>query len=336
MIKEATKKISLNECLSEAEMSVVMEEIMTGEAVTADIAGFLNGMNAKGETIEELTAAAKVMRRHALKINSERKVVLDTCGTGGDRKGTFNISTAAAFVVSGCGIAVAKHGNRSVSSRCGSADILEALGVNINLSKERLEKCLNEAGIAFLFAPNLHPAMKYAMPARKEIGKRTFFNILGPLTNPAGAMHQLIGVFDKLLTQKLAAVLNNLGTAHALVVHGEDGLDEITTTAKTYICEARKGNASCLEVCPEDFGLKRARLEDLACEDIQENAKAFKELLSGKTGPRRDIVLLNAGAAIYAADGAVTIKEGINLAEESIDSGNAFKKFELLKELSLN
>lgn len=336
MIKEAIKKIFRDDDLSESEMQGVMDEIMTGKAVTAEVVDFLTGMNAKGETVEELTAAARVMRSHVVKINTGKKIVLDTCGTGGDRKGTFNISTAAAFVVSGCGITVAKHGNRSVSSCCGSADILEALGVNINLSKEKIEKCLDEAGIAFLYAPNLHPAMKYAMPARKEIGRRTLFNILGPLTNPAGATHQLIGVYDKELTEKLAAVLNNLGTEHALVIHGEDGLDEITTTSKTHICDTRNGKTECLEIIPEDFGLRKAKIGDLTGATVEENAKSFSEVLNGKKGPKRDIVLLNAGAAIYAADGAATIKEGLNLAEESLDSKKALKKFELLKEYSLN
>ena len=336
MIQEAVKIVSSGRDLKEGQMQSVMDEIMTGRAETPQVVSFLRALSSKGESVEELTAAAKVMREHSVKINTKQKKVLDTCGTGGDRKGTFNISTAAAFVVSGCGIAVAKHGNRSVSSCCGSADILEALGVNINLPKEKLEICLNEIGIAFLFAQNLHPAMKFAMPARKEIGKRTIFNILGPLTNPAGATHQLIGVYDKGLTEKLAAVLNNLGTTHALIIHGEDGLDEITTTAKTYICEALNGAVESLEVRPEDFGLKKAMIEDLTGASIEENAKSLTELLNGKTGPKRDIVLLNAGAAIYAADGAATINEGLKLAGESLDSKKALKKFELLKEYSSN
>ena len=336
MIKEAIKKISMDEDLTAAQMQRVMEEIMTGRAKTQQVVAFLQALSRKGETVEELTAAARIMRRHVIKINTKHRVILDTCGTGGDRKGTFNVSTAAAFVVSGCGIAVAKHGNRSVSSCCGSADILEALGVNINLPKEKIEKCLDEAGIAFLFAQNLHPAMKYAMPARKEIGKRTIFNILGPLTNPAGATHQLIGVYEKALTEKLAAVLNNLGSVHALLLHGEDGMDEITTTGKTFICEARAGGRSCLEVEPEDFGFKKARIEDLAGGSIQENAESLMGLLNGKAGPKRDIVVLNAGAAVYAADAAVTIKEGVKLAELSLDSKKALEKFELLKKHSLN
>src|SRR3989338_4268952 len=251
MIEEATKIVSAGTDLNEAQMQSVMQEIMAGRALDPQIVSFLQALSLKGETVEELTAAAKVMRKHA---------------------------------------------NRSVSSCCGSADVLEALGININLPKEKLEKCLDETGIAFLFAPNLHPAMKFAMPARKEIGKRTIFNILGPLTNPAGATHQLIGVYDKGLTEKLAAVLNNLGTAHALIIHGEDGLDEITTTAKTYICEARNGNIESLEVRAEDFGLKKAKIEDITGASIEENAKSLTELLNGKKGPKRDIVLLNAGA----------------------------------------
>lgn len=336
MIEEATKIVSAGTDLNEAQMQSVMQEIMTGRALHPQIVSFLQALSVKGETVEELTAATKVMRKYAIKIKTKHKVVLDTCGTGGDLKGTFNISTAAAFIVSGSGIAVAKHGNRSVSSCCGSADILEALGININLTKEKLEKCLDEIGIAFLFAPNLHPAMKFAMPARKAIGKRTIFNILGPLTNPAGATHQLIGVYDKGLTEKLAVVLNNLGVVHALLLHGEDGLDEITTTGKTFICEAIEGKAKCLEVYPEDFGFKRVKIEDLSGGSVSGNAKYFMDILNGKPGPRRDIVLLNAGAAIYAADAAVTIKEGVELAEASLDSKKALEKFELLKKYSLN
>jgi len=336
MIEEAIKKISMDEDLAETQMQQVMEEVMSGQANTQQIAAFLQALSKKGESVEELTAAARIMRRYVTKINTRHKVILDTCGTGGDRKGTFNVSTAAAFVVSGCGVAVAKHGNRSVSSCCGSADILEALGVNINLPKEKIEKCLDEAGIAFLFAQNLHPAMKYAMPARKQIGKRTIFNILGPLTNPAGATHQLIGVYEKILTEKLAAVLNNLGTVHALLIHGEDGLDEMTTTGKTFICEARGGGTGCLEVEPEDFGFKKARIEDLAGGSIQDNAESLMGLLNGKPGPKRDIVVLNAGAAVYAADAAITIKEGLKLADLSLDSKKALEKFELLKKHSLN
>lgn len=331
MIQEIIERLSRGEDLSKKQMQLVMEEIMTGKVDTPQIVDFLIGLNNKGETVEELTAAVWVMRQHVTKINTKHAVILDTCGTGGDRKGTFNVSTIVAFVASGCGITVAKHGNRSVSSLCGSADILEALDININMNKEKLERCLDEIGIAFLFAQNLHPAMKYAMPARKQIGTKTMFNILGPLTNPAGATHQLVGVYDKRWTEILAQVLGNLGTVHTLVVHGEDGLDEITTTTKTYVSEAYKGKINNFEIRPEDFGFKRAGLEDLKGGSTLDNAKILLDVLNGKHDLKRDIVILNVAAAIYTADKANSIKEGIKLAAESIDSGKALQKLELLK-----
>lgn len=334
MIQEATKKISSGKDLEQEEIQAVMEEIMSGKVDTPLIVDFLTALNKKGESVEELTVAVSVMRRYVTKIHTGKKIILDTCGTGGDRKSTFNVSTIVAFVACGCGITVAKHGNRSVSSCCGSADILEALGININLSPKNLEKCLDDIGIAFLFAQNLHPAMKFAMPARRQMGTKTMFNILGPLTNPAGATHQLVGVYDQRWTKILVQVLANLGTVHALVVHGEDGLDEITTTAKTYISEANKGKINSYEISPEDFGLKKTKLEDLSGGNISENIKILLDILQGKSGPKRDIVILNAAAAIYAADKAKSIKEGIKLALESIDSGRALEKLELLKEYS--
>ncbi len=334
MITEATAILSRKLDLSESLMTSVMEEVMSGKAATQDIVDFLNALNEKGESVEELTAAALVMRRFVTKINTAHKIILDTCGTGGDRSGTFNVSTIVAFVASASGITVAKHGNRSVSSCCGSADILEALGININLTKEVVEKCLNEIGIAFLFAQNLHPAMKYAMPARKQIGRRTMFNILGPLTNPAGATHQLVGVFDKRWTEILAKVLLNLGTVHALVISGEDGLDEITTTTNTFISEVSAGAINNYEINPEYFGLKKASLKDLKGGDVSYNVEIMMDILGGKPGAKRDIVLLNAAAAIYAADKVKNLRDGIKLAAEAIDSGNAFKKFNLLKEFS--
>jgi len=335
MIKEATALILQKKDLSASQMQQVMEEVMSARVETAEIVSFLTALSDKGETVEELTAAVKVMRTCAIKINTKHKVILDTCGTGGDRKGTFNVSTAVAFIAAGCGIAVAKHGNRSVSSCCGSADILEAYGVNINMNPEKLQKCLDEIGIAFLFAQSLHPAMKYAMPARKQIGRRTLFNILGPLSNPAAATHQLVGVFDRSWVETLARVLEKLGTLHALVVHGEDGLDEITTTANTFVSETMKGKINNYEICPEDFGLKRAGLKDLLGGNAINNANILLALLKGKPGAIRDIVILNSAAAIYTADKAISIKEGINLASESIDSGKALEKLELLKEFSL-
>jgi len=315
-------------------MQRVMEEIMTGKAKTQEIIKFLTVLSKNGETVEEVTAAVQVMRRHVVKIKPKKKVILDTCGTGGDTKGTFNISTVSAFVASASGITVAKHGNRSISSLCGSADILEALGIEINMDKFKVQRCLNEIGIAFLFAQNFHPAMKYAMPARKAIGKRTIFNILGPLSNPAGATHQLIGVYERRWTKILAHVLNNLGTKHALVVHGEDGLDEITTTGFTHISEVRNGKVFVHKIHPEDFGLKKAKLKDLLGGNAKENAQTLMDILEGDQGPKRDIVVLNAGAAIYASDKAKSIKEGIDLAARLIDSGHALEKMELLREYS--
>lgn len=335
MIQEAIEILSQSKDLRSEQMQAVMEEIMSGKVDTPQIISFLTLLDKKGETIDEITASVSVMRKYATKIDVDKDTVLDTCGTGGDKKGTFNVSTIVAFVASGSGITVAKHGNRSVSSLCGSADILEALGININIPKEQIARCLNDIGIAFLFAPNLHPAMKYAMPARKQIGKKTIFNVLGPLTNPAGATHQLVGVWDGRWTEILAAVLGNLGTVHALVVHGQDGLDEITTTTKTLVSEFYKGKLNNYELEPEEFGIKRARIEDLSGGTASFNARILMDVLKGKPGPKRDIVVLNAAAAIYTADRVSSIKEGITLACESIDKGGALKKLELLKENTL-
>lgn len=334
MIQEATELLLQYKNLTPDQMQQVFEEIMTGKTDTHQIVSFLTALNEKGETVEELTAAARVMRQHVTRIHVDKDVILDTCGTGGDRKGTFNVSTTVAFVASGCGITVAKHGNRSVSSCCGSADILETLGININMNNAQIERALNEIGIAFLFAPNLHPAMKYAMPARKQIGQKTLFNILGPLTNPAQATHQLIGVYDWRWTEILACVLGNLGSHHALVVHGEDGLDEITTTTSTRVSEINKGKLNNYQIHPADFGIRPVRLEDLKGGTASDNAKILIDVLKGKPGPARDIVVLNAAAAIYVADKAESIKEGINLACESIDSGKSWEKLELLREYS--
>lgn len=334
MIQDAIKNLGKQEDLPGSLMEEVMEEIMTSKASTPEIVSFLVALNKKGETAQEVTAAASVMRRHVTKVHTDRGPLLDTCGTGGDRKGIFNVSTASAFVASGAGVTVAKHGNRSVSSCCGSADILEALGVDINMPKDKIEDCLDKIGIAFLFAPNLHPAMKYAMPARKQIGARTIFNILGPLTNPAGATHQLVGVYDRKWANILAVVLGNLGTEHALVVHSDDGLDEISTTAKTFVCEEKKGKLDNYEINPQDLGLAKASLQDLRGGSVSDNVKIMLDVLNAKPGPHRDIVVLNAAAAIYVCDKAASIKEGMKLAAESIDSGKALKKLELLKECS--
>ncbi len=334
MIKDLIKQLINKKDLSVSQMQLVMQEILSGATDTADIVSFLTSLSDKGETVAELTAAVKIMLKYVQPIIVDKPNILDTCGTGGDKKGTFNISTMTAFVASGAGVTVAKHGNRSVSSKCGSADILEALGVNINTDEAKIKKCLQEIGIAFLFAPNLHPAMRFVMPARKQIAQKTIFNILGPLINPARATNQLIGVYSKQWTKPLARVLHNLGSKHILVVHGADGLDEVTTADKTFIAEVAAGSLKEYEITPEDFGFKRAKIDDLLGGSIQENVMIAQEVLAGKKGSRRDIVLFNTGCAIYAADKAKTISEGIKLAEKSIDSGAALKKLGLLKEYS--
>ncbi len=334
MIKDLIKQLLDKKDLSESQMQEVMREILSGATDTADIVAFLTSISDKGETVEELTAAVNVMLKYVEPIIIDKPNILDTCGTGGDKKGTFNISTLTALVASGVGITVAKHGNRSVSSQCGSADILEALGVNIDMDREKIKKCLKEIGIAFLFAPNLHSAMRFVMPARKQIAQRTMFNILGPLINPARATNQLIGVYSKAWTKPLAQVLRNLGSKHVLVVHGADGLDEVTTTDKTFVAEIINGALKEYEITPEEFSFKRAKLDDLLGGSIKENASIVRNVLVGEKGAHRDIVLFNAGCAIYAADKAETIAEGIKLAEKSIDSGAALRKLELLKEYS--
>jgi anthranilate phosphoribosyltransferase len=334
IIREAIKKLAVKNNLSSSEMQAVMQGILSGVNDTADIIEFLTFLNEKGETVEELTAAVEVMLKYVEPIIVDKPNILDTCGTGGDKLGTFNISTIAAFVASGAGVVVAKHGNRSVSSTCGSADILEALGVNINMGREKIRKCLEEIGIAFLFAPALHPAMKHVMPARRQIARKTMFNLLGPLINPARATNQLIGVYNSHWPPVLAKVLHNLGTKHVLVVHGRDGLDEVTTTEETIVSEVNHGKFSDYRVAPEDFGFKRSRIEDLSGGNLFDNVRVAQEILNGEPGLKRDIVLLNAGCAIYAADKAASIKEGIKLAIQSIDSKAALKKLELLKEYS--
>lgn len=334
MIKEAIGKLIEKADLTRDEASQVMEEIMTGQATMAQVSAYLVAMRAKGETIDEITGSAEIMRKHATRIAYEGDKLLDTCGTGGDKSHTFNISTISALVAAGAGAVVAKHGNRAVSSSCGSADLLKELGVNIEANVAVVEKCLKEIGIAFLFAPLLHESMKHAAPVRREIGIRTIFNILGPMTNPAGARHHLLGVFNADLTKPLALSLARLGSKHVLVVCGKDGLDEITTTSETLISELKNGKVNTYKVKPSDFGIKKAKPSDLKGGDVVFNAKLTLELLNGRKGPQRDIVVLNAGAAIYAADIAKNIKSGIKLAEESIDSGKALEKLQGLKKVS--
>ena len=332
MIKEAIAKLVKSSDLTTAEIELTMEEIMTGQASAAQIASLLTALRMKGETIDEIVGAAVIMRKHATKIETKHPAVLDTCGTGGDEAQTFNVSTIAAFVVAGAGIPVAKHGNRSVSSRCGSADLLKALGINIEVKEDVVSRCLDEVGIGFLFAPILHKAMQYAIGPRREIGIRTIFNILGPMTNPAGATHQLLGVYDARLTEPIAKALGRLGSRHALVVHGEDGLDEVTTTGDTQVSELKDGSVKTFKVSPADFGIKTARPEDLKGGDPDHNAKIAIDILNGKKGPQYDIVILNAGCAIYASDKAADIGEGVKMAERSIASKAALNKLERLKE----
>jgi anthranilate phosphoribosyltransferase len=334
MIKDLVSQLLKKKDLSAPQMQEAMQEILSGTTDTADIIAFLTSLNDKGETVEELTAAVTMMLKYVEPIIVDKPNILDTCGTGGDRAGTFNISTVCAFVAAGAGVTVAKHGNRSVSSKCGSADILEALGVNILMPREKIKKALEEIGIAFLFAPSLHPAMKFVAQARKQIAQKTMFNILGPLINPARSTNQLVGVYDKRWTRPLAEVLCNLGTKHVLVVHGADGLDEVTISAETFISEGRAGAFKDYLVTPEEFGFSRSTLKDVSGGNIQENTKIVLDILNGLKGPKRDIVLLNSGCAIYAADKAKTIAEGITAARRSIDSKSALKKLELLKEYS--
>jgi anthranilate phosphoribosyltransferase len=333
MIKEAINTLVSGRSLSIEEAAAVMTEIMEGKATPSQLGAFLTAMRLKGETAEEIAGLAGVMQAKALRVNINEPLV-DTCGTGGDGSGTFNISTAAAFVAAGAGLKVAKHGNRAASSQCGSADVLEALGVKIELSPEQVQKCLEQVGIGFMFAQAFHPAMKYVGPTRREIGIRTVFNILGPLTNPAGAKAQVLGVADKGLMAKMATVLKTLGCQHALVVHGEDGLDEITITGKTFVAELKNGNITNYEITPEKMGLRRADAGSLKGGTARENADLLRDILSGKKGPPRDIVLMNAAAALMAGDKVETLKQGITLAGEVIDSGRALQKLEQLIEFS--
>ena len=315
-----------------------MNAIMSGDATPAQIAAFIIALRMKGETIEEITGCARVMREKAVHINPGQPAdeVVDTCGTGGDTCHTFNISTAAALVAAGAGITIAKHGNRAVSSTSGSADVLKALGVNLEAEPSVVERSLCEARIGFLFAPLMHSAMKYAIGPRREIGVRTVFNILGPLTNPAGAANQLLGVYDAALVEPLAGVLKNLGSKRCLVVHGEDGLDEMTTTAPTQIAELADGKITTWTLTPEDVGLPRANLQDLVVESPEDAVQAIREVLAGDTGPKRDIVLLNAGAAIMVGNGAQNLKDGIAKAAMAIDSGTAQKALQKMVEITNN
>jgi anthranilate phosphoribosyltransferase len=333
-IREAIARLVSRSDLSEAETIEVMNQIMTGEATPLQIASFLTALRMKGETAQEITGAARVMREKVHRVRVKTDLVLDTCGTGGDQKGTFNISTASAFVVAGAGIAVAKHGNRSVSSQSGSADVLAVLGVKIDAPKEKVEECVERIGIGFLFAPLLHEAMKYAVQPRREIGIRTVFNLLGPLTNPAGATHQLTGIYDGDLTELIAQVLRNLGTARAMIVHGLEGLDEISLSGPTRVSELKEGQIRTYTLTPEELSLKRCRLEELRGGSPEECANALSGVLQGEKGPKRDVVLLNSGAALYLSGAASSVAEGMRLAAQSIDSGRAREKLDLLVQMT--
>ena len=334
MIKEGIAKVVLGEDLRETEMMAVMDEVMEGAATPAQIAAFITALRIKGETVEEVTGAARIMRQKATRIDARSSVVVDTCGTGGDGRNTFNISTTTAFVVAAAGLTVAKHGNRAVSSGCGSADVLEALGVKIDAAPEIVEECLQQIGIGFLFAPRLHGAMKHAIGPRREIGIRTIFNMLGPLTNPAGATAQLIGVYDPRLTEMFAGVLKNLGTKRAFVVHGADGLDEATVTGETRVSELKEGLVTTYNIDPMELLGESFAAAELRGGDAETNARTTIEILSGETGARRGIVVLNAALAIVAGGKAAGIREGIAVAEACIDSGGARKKLQALIEHS--
>ncbi len=335
MIREGLKKVIAGGDLTEEEMVGIMQEIMSGQATDAQIGGFLAALRMKGETVEEITGAARVMRDNAANVSITTPApVIDTCGTGGDGVNTFNISTAAAFVAAGAGLTVAKHGNRSVSSNCGSADVLTVLGIDITCDITVVQQCLNEIGIGFLFAPTFHKAMKHVMGPRREMGVRTMFNILGPLTNPAGARCQVLGVYEKALTETMAHVLKNLGSRHVFVIRGEDGMDEITLTEKTTISELNNGRVHTYQVSPEDFGLQLCSLKDLQGDTPEINAAIITNILKGSPGPRRDVVVLNAAAAIAAGGMADDISHGLSIAQEAIDSGRALEKMHALAELT--
>jgi anthranilate phosphoribosyltransferase len=331
MIGAAIGKLVEQQNLTEEEAGQAMRQIMEGDATPAQIAAFLIALRIKGESIEEITGCARVMREKAIHIRAPYPNVIDTCGTGGDGSQTFNISTTAAFVVAGAGVPVAKHGNRAMSSRCGSADLLQALGVAIELSPAMAETCLAEVGITFLFAPLFHSAMKYAIGPRREIGVRTIFNILGPLTNPAGAKQQILGVSRRELAEPMARVLGNLGCTRAFVVHGADGLDEITTTGETHITALDAGKILSYSIRPEQFGLRCSPLSALAGGEAQQNAAITMRVLEGKPGPPRDVVLLNAAAALTVAGTAPDLQVGLQLAAQAIDSGAALEKLRRLQ-----
>jgi anthranilate phosphoribosyltransferase len=325
-MKEYIEKIIIGNDLTVDEMTQVMMALMNGEVDQIIASSFLTALKMKGESVSEIVAGAKVMREKASTIMIDKEVTLDTCGTGGDHSGTFNISTAVAIIAAANDIAVVKHGNRSVSSKCGCADVLEELGVAIDITPEQVKECVDETNIGFLFAPTFHSAMRHVGPVRKTLGMRTIFNILGPLSNPANASYQLVGVFDERLLEIFAKVLKELGVKRALVVHGTDGLDEITISGDTKVCELNNGEIKFMTIRPEDFGLMSASLESIKGGDKALNAKILIDLFNGKEGPMRDVLLLNAGAALYVCGKTATINKGIKAAAAVIDSGKALAK----------
>ena len=344
MIKEAIGKVIRGDNLTEVEMKETMDEIISGTATSAQIAGFITALRLKGETVDEITGAAKAMRDKATRINLnnhlisidrdeiniEDETILDTCGTGGDGTNTFNVSTATAFVAAGGGVRVAKHGNRAVSSLCGSSDVLENLGVNLDITTTDVEKCIMEVGIGFLYAPLFHGAMKHAIGPRQEIGIRTIFNILGPLTNPARASVQVLGVYEPQLTEKMAEVLKRLGTREAFVVCGEGTFDEISICGPTKVSHLKDGEVKTFEMTPEEYGFKRAAPVAIRGGNVRENAQIIRDILNGEKGPKRDMVVLNASAAFVSARVADNFSEGVERAKDSIDSGRAMEKLDRL------
>ncbi|RDU23464.1 anthranilate phosphoribosyltransferase [Anaerosacchariphilus polymeriproducens] len=327
MIREAIIKLTNKENLTYQMAEQVMDEIMSGDASQIQMSAFLTALSMKGETIDEITGSAEGMRKHCIKLLHDLDV-LEIVGTGGDKSNSFNISTISSILVSAAGVPVAKHGNRAASSKCGAADVLEALGINITISPEKSARMLNEIGICFLFAQNYHIAMKYVAPVRKELGIRTVFNILGPLANPAGAKMQLMGVYEEELIEPLAKVLYNLGVKNAMVVFGQDGLDEISLSAPTSVCEIRNGEFKSYVLTPEDLGLTRCKKEDLVGGTPEENASIARAILKGEKGPKRDAVVLNSAAALYIADQSLSMKEAVKKVEEVIDSGKAMEQLE--------
>jgi anthranilate phosphoribosyltransferase len=334
MLQRLIEKLTRHEDLTTDEAAAAMTEVMEGRAATAHIAGLLVGLAMKGERPVEIVGLARAMRAHAVPVSGRYESVLDCCGTGGDRSGTFNISSCAALVVAACGVRVAKHGNRAASSKSGGADVYEALGVRITASPAVVERCLADAGIGFFFAPTFHPSMRHAAPVRRELGIRTAFNLLGPLTNPAGATHQLVGVPRPEFTELLARSLLLLGTKRAWVVHGADGIDELTTSGYTKISECRDGAVNTFYLHPADVGLPKAPPGALAGGDAHENARIIEGVLNGERGPARDVVLLNAGAALFIAGAATSVEEGILHASRAIDRGQARRRLEALVSIS--